>query len=145
MPLERDGLQIVIDFSKRKSKKVLKLKGFTITNCFPDNVCLLKNGSVIVCVDIQEHPEGSGVFSLIGFKFGKLENTFNTPFQSSKYHIHIASKLKNRVSEWNINAVKSKMYTTPYKFCEEVRPFKLPDILSSHSKWHVSPLFHLLY
>ena len=108
MELMFSDQSVVLAFNEKKNKKELVFPTFTITNQFPDNICLLKNGSVVVCTDIIEEEKGSCEFILIGYKFYCLENAYSNYFPSSKFNIYIASKIKKDVSEWNVNGLKGK-------------------------------------
>ena len=145
MKLMFSDQSVVLAFNEKKNKKELVFPTFTITNQFPDNICLLKNGSVVVCTDIIEEEKGSCEFILIGYKFYCLENAYSNYFPSSKFNIYIASKIKKDVSEWNVNGLKGKMYALPFKYNETQFIGQLPDILNAENKWYVSPIFHTLY
>ena len=123
--------------------KEMRFPQFTLSNEFPDNVCLFKNGSVVVINDMFEFPKDSKVYFISGFKFGQLADCFTTPFLSSRFHIHFASKLSTQLNEWNINNISGKMYAAPYKFSGS----KLPSIFDQkeHKTWFVTPIFHTIF
>lgn len=59
--LEQSETKIVLDFSSKNRKEDLPLKSLTfsnfgLTNKFPENVFMLKNGVIAVCTDIIELP-----------------------------------------------------------------------------------------
>lgn len=142
---ETNSCHHVIEFKDRgeNNAKILRLSKFTLTNKFPDNICLMKNKLVLVCRDIVEFPENSKQYVIIGTKFGQLEDIYTHPFRSSKFNVYLASKIGKNYGEWNVNGVSGKMYALPYKYDEQNN--KLPDIYESKNKWIVSPLFHTLY
>jgi hypothetical protein len=134
-------LNYVVEFQHNKTSKLLRFPRFSVENKFPDNVYLLKNSSVVVCADILE--TGKDVFVIAGFKFCQLKDSYKKHFSSSKFHVHIASKISPHPSEWNVNNVAAKMYITPHKFADGIH--SVPDIVKSpNSQWYVSPIFHTL-
>lgn len=146
--LERSDRKIVLNFSIRNAKsdnphKVMKFPEFSLSNMFPNNVCMLKNGKIVVCTDIVEYPKGSKIFSIVGFRFLTVENAFATPYPSYKFKTHVVSKLDHAVDEWNVNSIMCKMYAMPLKLSDYG---SLPDITVSLSsdKWFVTPVRHTL-
>lgn len=133
---------ILIEFTNNPDGiQVMRFPSFSLSNQFPDNVCLLKNGSVVVCVGMVEYPEGSKVYLITGYKFGQLDDCYTEPFLSSRFHIYIASKISQRLSEWNINNICGKMYPTPYKYDGQ----QLPSLCDEKQKWNMTPLFHTIH
>lgn len=136
---------VLIEFCDREPQskwpKKLRFTKFTISNQFPNNVCILRSGSVVIVRDIVEHPPGSGELYVVGQKFCSLSDAFTEPFPSSKFKIFIASKLNQSLSgEWNIDCLAGKMYALPYK----QRKNQSLDITDPNQKWYVSPLHHTL-
>lgn len=142
LKLKDKDVNFVIEFKVNVGSdkyKLIRFPKFTLTNKFPDNVCLLKNGSIVVCVDIIDD---ANVLLIAGFKFRSLKECYKNPFPSSKFHTYVASNIALRPSEWNVHNVAGKMYVTPHKFRECSKG--MPDILVPSNKWFVSPLFHTL-
>ena len=112
----------------------------TVSTKFPDNVVLLKNKSVAVCLNLVEHPE-TNVLAMICKKFEKLENAFDIPYSSSRFHTNVGSHLSERYDEYNVNQIKAKMVPLPFlpSDCS-----KLADISerSPTNKWFLSALQH---
>lgn len=142
--LKNKEVNFVIEFQNNKGEKEksLRFPRLTLTNKFPENICLLKNGSIVVCVDIFETEE-KDVLLISGFKFRNLKDVYKEPFSSSKYHVHIASNISIRPSEWNVNNLAGKMYITPHKCVDDIKT--IPDLFSPTKKWFVSPIFHTLH
>lgn len=134
---------VIVEFiDDGDSGKTIKFPQFTLSNRFPNNVCLMKNGSIVVCKDFIESPEGSGVFLMQGLKFRLLENCYTSPFPSSKFGIYFGSKIETRLNEWNLNGVCGKIYAIPSDFHEKSQ--NVPDISIAKCKWYLSPIFHTL-
>ena len=139
--------KIVVDFSigrgTNPTKKIC-FPNFSITNQFPNNVCLMKNGAVIVCVDFIDRRHKENILEIVGFKFLRLENAHTQPFVSSRFNIHLASKIASQLSVYNVNCLAAKMYAMPHRVSSDIK--EIPNILQRDSlqKWYVSPLRHTL-
>lgn len=120
--------------------KCIKFPHFTISTLFPNNVCTMKNGSVVVCQDIVEMPPKSGVYVVYGHKFKRLEDCYSDPFPSSKYHVQVGSDVIPYIDEWNVNSIAGKIYAIPFNFPSNMK--SVPDIVNSKTKWYLSPIFH---
>lgn len=129
---------ILIEFTCRGEKwpKKLRFSTFTLSNKFPNNVCFLKNGSIVVVRDISEFPKGSGSIIIVCHKFRTVEDAFDSPYRSSEFQTFIASRLCHRVYEWSIDMITSKAYALPYKTKGSI------DIYNPSEKWYVAPLRH---
>lgn len=104
----------------------------------------MKNNCVVICQDIIEFPVVQNKqYLIMGKKFGMLEDVYSNHFPSSRYNIHIASKVETILGEWNVNGIRGKMYAFPYKY--DGTKCTLPLITEPQNKWIVSPLFHTLY
>lgn len=112
--------------------KKLSFSTFVLTNRFPNNVCLLKDNSIIVCQDVVECPEGSKDYVIIERKFLCKRDAFLVPYRSSDYDSYVVSKLCKDADEWDFNLIKGKMFAVPNKFNPFHNgniPSTLPDIL----------------
>ncbi len=140
---KHSGLKIVVKFAQWKGLKKIVFPDFVLTNQYPNNVCLLKNGSVVVCCDIIEFPKHSNNFLIVGFSFKIKENACVQPYVSSRYNTFIVSQLDNRINEWNLNNLLCKMYTIPYKLIDYS---KLPDITlpNVRNRWFATPIRHTI-
>lgn len=134
--------KILIEFCDRptgsKWPKKIRFTTFTLSTVFPNNVCVLQSGSIIIVRDIVKFPKGSGEILVIGQKFLSLCDAFKEPFLSSQFGIHIASKLNGYTGEWNIDCIAGKMYAVPYKLNYGV----VVDITDPNQMWYVTPLHH---
>ena len=140
LEVKEKNCNVVLEFIDRNELgKLLKFPQFSLTNVFPDNMCMLKNGNVIVCTNFSEEPEGSGIYVVSGFKFRCLEDCYSEPFLSSKFGIFFGSKIDTFVTEWNVNNISAKMSAIPYMFGKS-----LPKITDPKSKWYLSSIFHTL-
>ena len=136
--------KVVLSFKTGKGsdkEKKITFHDFVLSNKFPNNVALMKNGNVVVCTDFIENPPASKVLLIIGSKFSLKEDAFHYPYASSTYGTHIVSKLENRIGEWNLNCLQGKMYALPHKLSDYT---DLPDIRTSTCKWFVTPIRHTL-
>ena len=141
------GHRIVVDFTIGRGvdpMKKLTFPDMIVTNKFPKNILLMTNGSVVVCTDIKEHPEGSNIFWMNCAKFRKLENAFVVPFVSSKYEIYLVSQYSELFDEFNANKIAAKMFAFPNQLKPDCD--KLPNIIDplSSQKWFVTPIRHSL-
>jgi hypothetical protein len=105
----------------------------------------MKNGAVIVCVDFIDRRHEENASEKVGFKFLRLENAHTQPFVSSRFNIHLASKIASRlISDYNVNCLAAKMYAMPHRLSSDIK--EIPNILQRDSlqKWYVSPLRHTL-
>lgn len=146
LKMKDKNLNVVIEFQNNKgpnNSQIMRFPRFTLTNQFPDNVCILKSGSIVVVADIFETEKD--VFLIAGFKFRQLKNIYDDPFPSSKFHTYIASKISVRPSEWNLNNIAGKIYITPHLKNTSNIVRTMPDIRSPINKWNVCPIFHTLY
>lgn len=50
---------------------------------------------------------------LVDFKFSCEENAHDVYFSSFKLNVHVVTKIKTDVNEWNVNGQKGKMYALP--------------------------------
>jgi len=133
---KRDGLVMFHNKGEKWPKKMI-FSDFELSNQFSNNVCLLKDGSVVVCDDFIY----SGTLSsskIIGRKFLLLEPAFLRPFKSSDYHIFIASKLSKLPGQWMVSDIVAKMYPLP------MNPISVPRLDNEQQKWFLSPIFHTL-
>jgi hypothetical protein len=136
--------KVVLSFKTGKGsdkEKKITFHDFVLSNKFPNNVALKKNGNVVVCTDFIENPPESKVLLVIGSKFSLKEDAFHYPYASSTYGTHIVSKLENRIGEWNLNCLQGKMYALPHELNDYT---DLPDIRTSTCKWFVTPIRHTL-
>jgi hypothetical protein len=120
--------------------KKVTFPNFVLSTKFPDNVFILKNNTVVVCLNIVEE-EDTNVMRIICATFDKVEKAFDDPYDSAEYHSYLVSKCSNqRFEEFNVNSIKAKMLALPY--LPEVTT-TLPDILKSvNDKWFVTALQH---
>ncbi|KAK4030703.1 hypothetical protein OUZ56_024042 [Daphnia magna] len=110
LPTSADGLILNSDesFGIEASKSVAGKE-------YPNNVCMLRNGSIIIVKDIVEFPTGSGTYTLVGVKFRSLENAFVKPYVSSHFKTYLASNVSS-IDEWDLTSIQGKMEAIPYKF-----------------------------
>nr|CAH0105751.1 unnamed protein product [Daphnia galeata] len=103
LPTPADGLILNSDesFEIEASKSVAG-------NQYPNNVCMLRNGSIIIVKDIVELPTGSGTYTLVGVKFRTLENAFIKPYVSSHFKTYLASNVSS-IDEWDFTSIQGKM------------------------------------
>jgi hypothetical protein len=139
--------KLIVDFSVSRGinpTKTILFPNFSITNKFPNNICLMRNGAVVVCVDFVDDREENNVINIVGFKFLRLEDAHTVPFVSSRFQIYLASKIASRISDYDSKCIAGKMYAMPHRLNTECK--ELPDILESDSvqKWYVSPIRHTL-
>ena len=119
----------------------LRFAKFTLSNRFPNNICITRNCSVIVVLDIEQNPNDSDDICIIGRKFTSLVDAFTEPYVSSTYSTFIASNLSSTVNEWSIDVIKGKMYSFPYKLDASKGP---ADINKRDQQWYVSPIHHTI-
>lgn len=117
-----------------KRPKRLIFYNFELTNKPPNNVCLLNDGSFVVCYDF-ERSSGDSVI-IIGRKFLKLQNAFVKPYVSSKFNVFIGSNLSNNDETWEISNLKCKVYILPRM------PKGKPNIEDHDQEWHLQPMLH---
>ncbi|XP_045024703.1 uncharacterized protein LOC123469643 [Daphnia magna] len=141
--VKTSGQKILVNFSEWKGIKKMVFSDFVLTNRFPNNVCLFKNGNVVVCSDFIEFPKMGNNFLVVGFLFQTKEHACVKPYLSTKYNTFIVSKLDERIGEWNINNLLCKMYTVPYKLTDYA---KLPDITLPNvpNRWFTTPIRHTI-
>ena len=135
----------LLEFIDRGEKfpKILRFANFTITTEFPNNICLLKNGKVFACTNVERDFRTDSLI-IYGNYFSKCDRVYSTPFSSLKYHIQIVSKLSADFTELNINNIRGKMYLLPLAPDKEELS-ELPTLCDQSVKWYASPLFHTLY
>jgi len=80
---KNSGRKIVVKFADWQGTKKIVFPDFVLTNKYPDNICLLKNGKIVVCQDIIESPPKSNVFVIVGSTFKVKENACVRPYLSS--------------------------------------------------------------
>lgn len=56
---------------KKIQRKTLDAVGFQLTNKFPQNIALMKNGDIVFCRDFF-YPDGEDAPMISGFKFNKV-------------------------------------------------------------------------
>jgi hypothetical protein len=97
-------------------------ENFTLSVKSPDNVCTLKDGSIIMIfnfININEmHPSG---LIVMGKRFLKLDNLYEKPCESSVLKIYKASKLSSLLT-WPITDVETKNVAFPVKDYYKVFP-----------------------
>ncbi len=74
-----------------KWPKKLVFKNYTLSNKFPNNVCLMKDGSVVVCANFKYRDNS---LFLIGQTFHKLDCPFRKPYVATDFHIYRASDVR---------------------------------------------------
>ena len=128
--------------NRSKTKKQLVFSTFVLGNQYPNNVCVLRNGSIIIVKDIVEFPTGSGTYTLVGVKFRSLENAFVKPYVSSHFKTYLASNVSS-IDEWDFTSIQGKMEAIPYKFVATKNvEFPVIDSPRSKQKWFVVPIHH---
>ena len=66
---------------------------------------------------------------------------FNTPYDAAKYSTFVCSKIRETGGEYNVNAIKCKMFVTPLDVSLDVK--EIPDIFQTNNqKWFVTPIRH---
>ena len=95
-----------------RAKKLVFL-AYTLSNKFPNNVCLLHGGKPFVITDILEYPPNSKTFTILGHTFKSIGDAFKKPFNSSSFNIYKAAKLDSTVREYQIPKIEGKMYPFP--------------------------------
>ena len=95
-----------------RAKKLVFL-AYTLSNKFPNNVCLLHGGKPFVITDILEYPPNSKTFTIVGHTFKSISDAFKKPFNSSSFNIYKAAKLDSTVREYQIPKIEGKMYPFP--------------------------------
>lgn len=140
-----------ISCSMTERFKKLVFSTFTLSNKFPNNVCILANGSIVVCIDIIEYPKESREYSIVGRKFSSVVSAFNKPYCSKDYKTYVVSKLSHQIDEWDFNLIAGKMFAVPddfnnYRFGRVEEP-RVPDILGEYSNamWYVQPIQHTVW
>ena len=121
-------------------KKTVVFPNFTVTTTFPDNVLLMANESVVLCLNLVVDPD-TNVMTMICAKFTAIDNPFPFPYHASRFQQYIVSNLSPRVDVYNVNQIKAKMLACPYLLENYVM---LPDIFecSSKNRWFVTALQH---
>jgi hypothetical protein len=112
------GEKVVVTFTEWKGTKKIVFPDYVLTNKYPNNICLLKNGIIVVCKDLIDSPPQSKVFLIIGSFFQVRESACVQPFMSSDYHTFLVSKPDDLIREWNLNNLQCKMYAVPYPSCQ---------------------------
>ena len=121
--------------------KTISFPNFKLSNQFPNNVVLLNNNTVVVVGDILNEPQGSNIFKIFGHKFNQVYSAFNTPYDAAKYSTFVCSKIRETGGEYNVNAIKCKMFVTPLDVYLDVK--EIPDIFQpNNQKWFVTPIRH---
>ena len=80
--------KVVLSFKTGKGpdkEKKITFHDFVLSNKFPNNVSLMKNGNVVVCTDFIENPPESKVSLITGSNFSLKEDAFHYPYASSTY------------------------------------------------------------
>ena len=141
-------IQLEMEASKKSSRSVqfinngekwpkkLVFDSYTISNKFPNNICLLKDGSIVVCTDICRN--SSNRLAIVGREFGTLTTPFTKPYLATDHHIYRASNISVEESSWYIKDIKAKCYAFP------LRPTAITNIFDSGQHWFMSPRLHTL-
>lgn len=95
----KSGKKIVVTFTEWKGTRKIVFPDFVLTNKYPNNICLLKNGNIVVCKDLIESPPKSKVFLIIGSLFKVREPACVQPYLSSDYDTFLVSKLDDLIGE----------------------------------------------
>lgn len=119
--------------------KTVTFPNFVLSTKFPNNVVLLKNMSVVVCLNLVEHPD-TNVLTMICLKFENVVDAFTTPYLSSRYQTYVASQIGSRYEEYNVNNIKAKMLPLPFLPTDCSQMPKITD--RTAGKWFVTALQH---
>ena len=66
---------------------------------------------------------------------------FNTPYDAAKYSTFVCSKIRETGGEYNVNAIKCKMFVTPLDVSLNVK--EIPESFQpNNQKWFVTPIRH---
>jgi hypothetical protein len=91
---------------------ILEFVGFKLRNVFPQNICRMKDGTVVVCDEFRQHSTGYRVY---GRKFRRNDNLYSTfisdeigRLNSTEVGVSIVSQLTNTLECWNATEVVSK-------------------------------------
>lgn len=103
------ALRLVVNRNVSLPKRLV-FKNFELLSRKPDNVCLMSDGSVVVCLDFVN--ESNGNMLIIGRKFKVLNAAFMSPYDSRKAHAYEGSVL-SKPKRWLASDVEGKMYPLP--------------------------------
>jgi len=115
--------------------KKLVFKNYTLSNKFTNNVCLMKDGSVVVCANFKSRDNS---LFLIGQTFNKLECPFRKPYVATDFYIYRASDLCKQQAVWPVKDISAKYYDLP------LHPVETPGIYNPKQNWYLSPLLHIM-
>lgn len=121
---QRDSLELPSNFVVRcqtkenkaasKFPKFVEFQGFKLSTKFPDNVCLLKSGKVILCSDIKKNPEDPFNPIISGHAFTKRIPTFNDHVgNSEEIELFTVSNIEVENSEYEARDIHSKCFICP--------------------------------
>lgn len=79
-------------------------KEFTLTTRAPDNICCLRDGSIINVITFITSNEGTFV---IGNKYHSLTNFYTKPCDSSDFGIYIVKRIGD-IQKWELNKIAYK-------------------------------------
>ena len=91
----------------------------------------MKNGAVIVWVDFIDRRHEENALEIEVFKFLRSENARTQPFVSSRFNLHLASKIASGLSDYNVNCLAAKMCAMPHRVSSEIK--EIPNILQRDS------------
>jgi hypothetical protein len=90
-----------------KWPKKLIFKNYSLSNIFPNNVCLIKNRSAVVCTDFEFQ---NNTLLVVGRKCMNLDCAFRKPYVSTDYFIYRASELSKQKKVWLVSDISAKYY-----------------------------------
>lgn len=130
----RGPLKLVVNRNIMLPKRLV-FKKFELLSSEPNNVCLMNDGSVVVCLDFVN--EANGNILIRGRKFEVLNSAFMSPYDSRIAHVYEGCNLSNTHEHWQASNVQGKMYPLPK------RPKSISVSLNDVSlSWYLLLLHH---
>lgn len=108
--------------------KKLVFENFVLKINSKDNICCLKDGTIVEVRNIATH---QGELKIIGKRFLNLENFYSSPCNSSEFDIYLVSNTMNNLENWKITEVAFKCIKFNYE--EKFVVFPLLHLQSSQS------------
>lgn len=121
---QRDSLELPSNFVREvrhtentaatKYPKYIQFQGFKLSTKFPNNVCMLKKGKVIVCTDIVENPEDPFNPKITAHVFTKRLSAFDDNVgNSAEIELFTVSQINQIPDTFSASDIHSKCFISP--------------------------------
>jgi hypothetical protein len=126
-------VRLETDHASTVYPKSIVFEGFQLSITHPNNVCLMRNGDVVICTDIRANGPDDYEPRIYGCKFKKVVPAFCEAASGDSRDIgyfKVSQIMYDDPKEWPCNMLLSKCFISPVpKFYDVTNKVPLPKIM----------------